>query len=79
MYFSDKKRKVYDQFGKEGLLNGGGRSGARSRTRGRHADSADYDFVFGFPGFTFRDPTDVFKEFFSSPLEEIFDLGSYVN
>ncbi len=72
---TDKKRKVYDQYGKEGLINGGGRAGARSR--GRHyADGADFDFMsFSFPNFTFRDPEDVFKEFFGSSNFDIFELG----
>lgn len=61
----DKKRRVYDQYGKEGLINNGS-----SRSR-RHED--DFDMPFGF-GFTFRDPEDVFREFFgsSSPFAEFF-------
>ncbi|KAF2902895.1 hypothetical protein ILUMI_03287 [Ignelater luminosus] len=59
----DKKRKVYDQYGKEGLINGG------PRARSRHDD--DFDIGFGF--FTFRDPEDVFREFFGgSPFSELF-------
>ena len=58
-------------------MNGGGRSGARSR--GRHyADSPDFDFMgFAFPNFTFRDPDDVFKEFFGGqmPFGDIFETG----
>lgn len=46
---------MYDQYGKEGLINGG------SRSRSRHDD--DFDFG-GFGFFTFRDPEDVFREFF---------------
>lgn len=60
----DKKRRVYDQYGKEGLLNNG------SRGRSRHDD--DFDFGFGF--FTFRDPEDVFREFFGG--NDVFDLLS---
>lgn len=61
----EKKRRVYDQYGKEGLINNGG-----SRSR-RHDD--DFDIAFGFP-FTFRDPDDVFREFFgaSSPFADLF-------
>ncbi|XP_066998161.1 dnaJ homolog subfamily B member 6-B isoform X1 [Anabrus simplex] len=61
--FFDKKRRVYDQYGKEGL--GGG-----TRSRYRH-DVDDYDLNF-FP-FTFRDPEDVFREFFgASPFQDLF-------
>lgn len=74
-FFADKKRKVYDQYGKEGLINGGGRSGARSRSR-HYADGSEFDFMnFTFPNFTFRDPDDVFKEFFGGSPFDIFELG----
>ncbi|XP_063925337.1 dnaJ homolog subfamily B member 6-B isoform X4 [Zophobas morio] len=60
----DKKRRMYDQYGKEGLINGG------SRSRSRHED--DFDFG-GFGFFTFRDPEDVFREFFGgSTLADLF-------
>ncbi|XP_067010445.2 dnaJ homolog subfamily B member 6 [Anabrus simplex] len=59
----DKKRRVYDQYGKDGL-------GEAARSRYRH-DVDDYDLNF-FP-FTFRDPVDVFQEFFgSSPFQDLF-------
>ncbi|XP_004702392.2 dnaJ homolog subfamily B member 6 isoform X1 [Echinops telfairi] len=45
-----KKRDIYDKYGKEGLNGGGG--------GGSHFDSP---FEFGF---TFRNPDDVFREFF---------------
>lgn len=62
-FFADKKRRMYDQYGKEGLINGG------SRSR-RHED--DFDMGFGF--FTFRDPEDVFREFFGgSPFSTLFE------
>lgn len=55
-----KKRKLYDQYGKEGLT---GRNGRRTSTE-------DFDFGahFGFSPFqfTFRDPDEVFREFFGS-------------
>ncbi|KAK4876267.1 hypothetical protein RN001_012689 [Aquatica leii] len=57
----EKKRRVYDQYGKEGLINGG------TRSRGRHDD--DFDLGFGF--FTFRDPEDVFREFFGSTVSDL--------
>lgn len=73
----DKKRKIYDQYGKEGLINGGGRSGNRSRSR-HHNDNAEFDFMgFGFPTFTFRDPDEVFKEFFGSSPFDIFEIGGF--
>lgn len=81
----DKKRKIYDQYGKEGLLNAGRSSGTghhRSRGGDAHhgAAFAGFDsffgapFGFGFPGpgFAFRDPEEVFKEFFRS--DPMFDL-----
>ncbi|XP_060528187.1 dnaJ homolog subfamily B member 6 isoform X1 [Cylas formicarius] len=61
-YF-DKKRRVYDQYGKDGLINGG----ARGRTR------LDDEFDFGgFSFFSFRDPEDVFREFFGG--NDVFDI-----
>lgn len=62
-FFTDKKRRTYDHYGKEGLINGG--------TRGRRGHDDDYDMGFGF--FTFRDPEDVFREFFGgSVFEDLF-------
>ncbi|XP_047988103.1 dnaJ homolog subfamily B member 6 isoform X1 [Leguminivora glycinivorella] len=63
--FFERKRRVYDQYGKEGLNNSRGR---------RSAADDDYDFGYstGFP-FTFRDPEDVFREFFGgSPFGDLF-------
>lgn len=61
---------MYDQFGKDGLLGHNERQSSRSR-RYNHHDN-DYDFNGGF-GFTFRDPEDVFREFFgNSPFADIF-------
>ncbi|XP_046678950.1 dnaJ homolog subfamily B member 6-A isoform X3 [Homalodisca vitripennis] len=63
----EKKRRVYDQYGKDGLNQDRG-----SRGRSRHHHDADFEFGFGFP-FTFRDPEDVFREFFGgSPFQELF-------
>ncbi|KAK9887050.1 hypothetical protein WA026_019973 [Henosepilachna vigintioctopunctata] len=56
----EKKRHMYDQYGKEGLINGGHRS------RSRHDDDFD-GFGFG-TFFTFRDTEDVFREFFVALL-----------
>ena len=88
--FSETKRKLYDQFGHEGLQQ---RNGTTSSSPGhyqphfnrqhhfhRHhhhhrADDLDDFDVFGFPSFVFRDPMDVFREFFggSDPFEDLLD------
>ncbi|XP_071447052.1 dnaJ homolog subfamily B member 3 isoform X2 [Hetaerina americana] len=74
----EKKRKVYDQYGKEGLAG----VGAGRRPGGRHHHdlfSDDPNDIFGgaFPGFTFRDPEDVFREFFGSDMgfPDLFQTG----
>ncbi|XP_063159455.1 dnaJ homolog subfamily B member 6 isoform X1 [Candoia aspera] len=54
-----KKRDVYDKYGKEGLNGGGG---------GSHFDSP---FEYGF---TFRNPEDVFREFFGGRDPFSFDF-----
>lgn len=53
----DKKRRLYDKYGREGVVGGRG-GGPRPRRSG-----SDFSGFEGFP-FTFRDPEDVFKEFF---------------
>ncbi|XP_068529551.1 dnaJ homolog subfamily B member 6 isoform X1 [Anas acuta] len=55
-----KKRDIYDRYGKEGLINGGG--------GGSHVDNP---FEFGF---TFRNPEDVFREFFGGRDPFSFDF-----
>lgn len=55
-----KKRDIYDKYGKEGLNGGSG--------GGSHFDSP---FEFGF---TFRNPDDVFREFFGGRDPFSFDL-----
>ncbi|XP_063531147.1 dnaJ homolog subfamily B member 6 isoform X3 [Cydia strobilella] len=60
----ERKRRVYDQYGKEGLNNSRGR---------RSAADDDYDFGYSSFPFTFRDPEDVFREFFGgSPFGDLF-------
>ncbi|XP_051176548.1 dnaJ homolog subfamily B member 6 isoform X2 [Leptopilina boulardi] len=60
-YF-ERKRRVYDKHGKEGLQMPGGKR--------RHED--DFDDVFA-GTFVFRDPEDVFREFFGgTPFEDLF-------
>lgn len=82
----EKKRKIYDQYGKEGLINSGRPSSGHHshRSRGDHGASfggfdsfgfgSPFDFGFGFPGFAFRDPEEVFKEFFrGDPMADLMD------
>lgn len=60
--FTEKKRRTYDKYGKEGL-----QSNAGSR---HHTDDFDSHFA---GSFVFRDPEDVFREFFGgTPFEELF-------
>uniref|UniRef100_A0A1B6E987 J domain-containing protein n=1 Tax=Clastoptera arizonana TaxID=38151 RepID=A0A1B6E987_9HEMI len=63
----DKKRRMYDQYGKDGL------NSERTRGRNRHHQDPDFDFGgFGFQ-FTFRDPEEVFRDFFGgSPFQDLF-------
>nr|KAF6469273.1 DnaJ heat shock protein family (Hsp40) member B6 [Molossus molossus] len=58
-----KKRDAYDKYGKEGLNGGGG--------GGSHFDSP---FEFGF---TFRNPDDVFREFFGGRDPFSFDFFGF--
>ncbi|KAF4020507.1 hypothetical protein G4228_012191 [Cervus hanglu yarkandensis] len=58
-----KKRDIYDRYGKEGLNGGGG--------GGSHFDSP---FEFGF---TFRNPEDVFREFFGGRDPFSFDFFGF--
>lgn len=65
---TEKKRRVYDQYGKDGL-----NQERNSRGRSRHHHDVDFG-SFGFGPYTFRDPEDVFREFFggSSPFQDLF-------
>ncbi len=63
---------MYDQFGIEGLKSNGPSAGPRHS--GHHYyNTSDFD-EFGFQSFVFRDPFDVFRDFFggSDPFEDIF-------
>lgn len=72
MYFVEKKRKVYDAYGKEGLTNG-------SRGTPYSRNNRGYEpFVFTtFPDFVFRDPEEVFKDFFGGNVFDLFQEGMY--
>lgn len=68
----EKKRRIYDDRGKGGYED--------SRQRGRYRSQAkydeDHDDDFGFTRFRFRDPEDVFREFFGNPttFNDIFGI-----
>lgn len=74
----EKKRRIYDQYGKEGLIGHNDNSYGGHHHRRRH-DPFESEFIFGggFPGFVFRDPDEVFREFFggASPFDEFFNPG----
>ncbi|XP_055390094.1 dnaJ homolog subfamily B member 6 [Condylostylus longicornis] len=73
-----KKRKIYDQFGKEGLSDSSPNNPRyHHRSSGRHGgfqEFDDFDPTGGFH-FVFRPPEEVFKEFFGvhSPFADLFD------
>jgi len=71
----EKKRGIYDKYGKDGLTSGGGGSRPSNRRQQRAGDNFDEEFSFGFPSFAFRDPFDIFREFFGrpDPFEEMLD------
>uniref|UniRef100_A0AAG5DJB2 J domain-containing protein n=1 Tax=Anopheles atroparvus TaxID=41427 RepID=A0AAG5DJB2_ANOAO len=78
--FFEKKRRIYDQYGKEGLVNNGSSDRFHQSTRHRRHNGSngggmdDFEF-FSFP-FTFRDPEEVFREFFGgSPFDELFRIS----
>ena len=65
---------MYDEFGYEGVrqTNGSGPAGPSQR-RYRNEYYPEEDILF--TGFVFRDPFDVFREFFggSDPFQDFFD------
>ncbi|KAM8713133.1 hypothetical protein ACLKA7_013448 [Drosophila subpalustris] len=73
----DKKRRIYDEYGKDGL---GDRAQSRSHARHHYThDFDDFDIMGGFP-FVFRPPEEVFREFFgvNSPFADFFrDANGY--
>lgn len=77
--FAEKKRRIYDQYGKEGLIDHNEGMGSHHHRR-RARDPFDaHDFIFGsgFP-FVFRDPEEVFREFFGgSPFDDFFNQAAH--
>ncbi|KAH8372813.1 hypothetical protein KR009_005170 [Drosophila setifemur] len=76
----EKKRRIYDEYGKDGL---GDRGQSRSHTRHHYNthNFDDFDIMGGFP-FVFRPPEEVFREFFgvNSPFADFFrDANGYSN
>lgn len=79
LFRAEKKRKVYDQYGRDGLTRGSGGGHHQTRTGHRHHSSHrpasffdDLDSPFGFH-FVFKDPEQVFREFFGSdPFADFF-------
>lgn len=72
--FTEKKKRIYDQYGKDGLNGDGGRRHYSKSHRPYHGSQFDeFDIMGGFP-FVFRPPEEVFREFFgvNSPFSEIF-------
>ena len=85
---AEKKRKVYDKYGKEGLTNNGGSRGSHHGMPGHQypgfgSGFGSFDDPFftnsGFSAFVFRNPEDVFKEFFGAndPFADFF--GSHLH
>lgn len=84
-----QKRQIYDSYGKEGLLNGAGGAGPQGGFGGfpganLFGAAGPFGFgggggIFGFGGgpfgFSFRDPNEVFREFFggNDPFSEFFN------
>lgn len=74
------KRQIYDNYGKEGLLSGGAGTGQQGGFEGfPGADlfgaAGPFGFGGGMFGFHFRDPNDVFRDFFGGhdPFSEFFN------
>ena len=77
----DNKRSVYDKYGKEGLTPSSAGAPGGSRRRHRHPGQqfSEDDIVYGFPNFAFRDPFDIFREFFggNDPFAEMFETDPF--
>ena len=76
MLSDEKKRRLYDKYGKEGLNPEAGYQGRQRQHRRQPDEWEEEDIhVHGFPSFAFRDPFDIFREFFggADPFEEMLD------
>ncbi|XP_008480262.1 dnaJ homolog subfamily B member 6 isoform X1 [Diaphorina citri] len=73
--FFEKKRRIYDDRGKGGYEDS--RQRGRYRSQAKYDDDHDDDFGGFHRGFRFRDPEDVFREFFgsASPFNDIFGIS----
>merc|ERR1719400_1803023 len=76
----EKKRRLYDKYGKEGLNPEAGHQGRQRshRRRPRHGEEWGEE-IYGFPSFAFRDPFDIFREFFggNDPFAEMFQQDPF--
>ena len=68
----ENKRGIYDKYGKEGLAPAAN-SSSGGRRRPRHGEEWGEE-IYGFPSFAFRDPFDIFREFFggNDPFADMF-------
>jgi len=66
----ESKRAIYDKYGKEGLVNGTEERSAGTSHGRRYAG----------PTFCFRDPFELFREFFNGrdPFEDMFGTGGII-
>ncbi len=72
---------MYDLYGRDGVSNSQ-QDGRFDRHHERHGFDIQPDLNdFGFPHFVFRDPQDVFREFFGGkdPFEELLDRKQGLN
>ncbi|XP_077480148.1 dnaJ homolog subfamily B member 6b isoform X3 [Stigmatopora argus] len=69
----ENKKNIYDKYGKQGLSAGGGGGGG--------GGGGSHNNHFGGFGFTFRNPDDVFREFFGGrdPFAEFFASSDPLN
>ncbi|XP_013785372.1 dnaJ homolog subfamily B member 6-like [Limulus polyphemus] len=68
---NEKKRRIYDQYGKEGLLGQRGQGTYHNR---ESMFASDFGPMFNF---AFRDPNEIFREFFQNdPFAEFFGKPS---
>lgn len=74
IFISEKKRRIYDQYGKEGLYPQN-ESSDHHHNRYHHQRGHNFDDGFMDPfafSFVFRDPEDVFRDFFGGSFNDLF-------